>query len=125
MTLTQLSQLPPSTVRPFAPFHATVTTEHGRTVVALHGEADLCTLDALAGVLAHVIAEHSGPVVVDLERAAFTDLGTVRALGRASLLLAAVGREMTIRGARPMAIFLLGFLGVSHLLAPDGPGARN
>ncbi len=55
----QPKRLPPD-------FVASVSTEGAAAVIALRGEADLATVPVVVDTLARVIADHDGPVVVDL-----------------------------------------------------------
>lgn len=115
MTLTELAH----PARPPAPFAAKLSIEGPSSVVALRGEADIHTLPALVEALARVIAEHDGPVVVDLADTTFIDLGTVRAIGRASQFLDWRKRSLTVRGPSRMAALLLAFLSLSDLVEPE------
>ena len=119
MTLTEISQPP----RPVVPFAATVSSEGASSVVALRGEADVYTLPAVVAELARVISEYDGPVIVDLADTTFIDVGTVRAIGRASQFLDCRGRTLTVRGPSRMAARLLAFLGLSGLVKSEPPKA--
>lgn len=122
MTLTALAP-PIRTVAPFAPFVATVTTDGTSAVVTLRGEADAFTLPVVLDVLTRAISEHEGPVIIDLADTSFIDVGTLRALGRASQSLDHRGRTLTLRAPSRMALRLLGLVGMSHLIERDRIGA--
>ena len=104
------------TKRPVAPFSARVTAEGTAAVVAFRGEADAFTLPTVIDALVRVISEHDGPVVVDLAETSFIDTGTLRAFGRAALILACRDRSLTVRAPSRMALRLLAFLGLSDLI---------
>jgi anti-sigma B factor antagonist len=114
MTLTELAQSP----RPADALMASLATEGDSTVVALRGEADLFTLPALVDVLARVIADHDGPVVIDLAGIAFIETGGIRALSRAAEFLGDRGRELTVRSPSQIAVRILTLLELSHLIEP-------
>lgn len=118
MTLTELVR-PTGSVAAVAPFEATATTEGAANVVTLRGEVDIFTLPAVLDALARVITEHDGPVIVDLAETTFIDVGTVRAIGRASQFLDCRDRTLTVRGPSRMSARLLAFLGLSHLIQPE------
>ena len=114
MTLTELAQSP----RPADALMASLVTEGSSTVVALRGEADLFTLPVLVDVLARVIADHDGPVVIDLAEIAFIDTGGIRAVARAAEFLGDRGRELTVRSPSQIAVQILTLLELSHLIEP-------
>ena len=93
-----------------------LSVEGTATVVALRGEGDLATLPVLVNVLARVIAEDAGAVVVDLAEADFFDTASVRVVGRAGEYLGARGRLLTIRSASRQAVMTVAAFGLSHLL---------
>ena len=93
-----------------------VSVEGTTTVVALRGEGDLATLPVLVNVLARVIAEDEGAVVVDLAEADFFDTASVRVVGRAGEYLGARGRLLTIRSASRQAVMVLAAFGLAYLL---------
>ena len=113
-----LSELPQPTV-PTAALVASVSADGTATVVTLRGEADLFTLPVVADVLARVIADSDGPVIVDLADTEFIDSGTVRALARAGQSLNDRGRTLTLRSPSSMAVQVVQLLGFSHLIEPD------
>jgi len=115
MTLAELAQ---PTV-PAAALVASVSADGMPTVVTLRGEADLFTLPVVVDVLVRVIADHDGPVIVDLADTEFIDTGTVRALARAWQFLNDRGRTLTLRSPSRVAVRVLGLLGLSHLIEPD------
>ena len=95
---------------------ASVSSEGGAAVVALRGEADLFTLPIVVDMLARVVADHAGPVVVDLAETEFIDTGSVRAIARAAAILGDRGRALTVRSPSRMAVRMLAILGCSHLI---------
>jgi anti-anti-sigma factor len=114
MTLTRLEQ---STL-PTDALVASLSTEGDSTVVALRGEADVSTLPVIVDVLARVIADHDGPVVIDLAEIAFIDTGSIRALARAEAFLGGRGRELTLRSPSRMAVRMVTLLELAHLIEP-------
>lgn len=114
MTLTEFAQ---STL-PAGALVASLATEGSSTVVALRGEADLFTLQVIRDVLARAIAEHDGPVVIDLAGIAFIDTGSIRVLARAAAALGDRGRELTLRSPSRIAVRMLTLLELSHLIEP-------
>ena len=114
MTLTELAQ----PTLPAAALVASVTTEGTNTVVTLRGEADLFTLPTVVDVLAQVIADHDGPVIVDLTHTEFIDSGSMRALARAWQFLGGRGRTLALRSPSATAVRVLTLLGLSHLIEP-------
>ena len=114
MTLTEFAQ---STL-PADALVASVSTKGDATVVGLRGEADLFTLPVIVDVLARVIADHDGPVVIDLAETAFVDTGSIHALARAAAALGERGRELTLRSPSWFAVRMLGLLDLSHLIEP-------
>lgn len=115
MTLTELAQ---PTI-PAAPLIASVSADGLAKVVTLRGEADLFTLPVVVDVLARVIADSDGPVIVDLSDTEFIDTATVRALARAWQFLNDRGRTLTLRSPSRVATRVLGVLGLDHLVEPD------
>jgi anti-anti-sigma factor len=112
MTLTELAQ----PTLPAAVFDASVSVERGAVVVAFRGEADLFTLPVVVGVLARVVADHDGPVIVDLVHTVFIDTGTVRAIARAWKFLDDRSRRLTVRSPSRMAIRMFALFGLTHLI---------
>src|ERR1700689_5099037 len=107
MTLTDLAG--PSLV-------VSVSIEGTTSGVALRGEGDLATLTVLVNVLARVIAEDEGAVVVDLAEADFFDTASARVVGRAAQYLDTRGRLLTIRAASRQAMMVLAVFRLSNLL---------
>lgn len=93
-----------------------VFIEGSTTVVVLRGEADIATLPVVVEVLAGVIADHDGDVIVDLEQTAFIDTGALRAVLRARQILRGGGRELTLRSPSQIAGRLLEVFGLSFLV---------
>ena len=119
MTLTEFAQ---PTV-PADALVASVCADGMATVVTLRGEADIFTLPVVVNVLARAIADHDGPIIVDLVYTEFIDTGSVRALARAWQVLNDRGRTLTLRSPSRGAGRVLGLLGLSQLIEPDGIAA--
>ena len=73
-------------------FDLTVASEPGRTRLTLRGELDLGS----AGVLEQALAEHTGPVLLDLRRLTFMDSTGVRLLLEAAEQAVRDGRSFQI-----------------------------
>ena len=116
-----LTELPNSTVLS-APLTTSLSHDGPVTVVAFRGEADLSTLPVVSEVLAQVIADSDGPVVIDLAATEFIDAGTMRALALAWQFLADRGRTLTLRSPSELTTRMLGLHDLSHLvdLGHDG-----
>jgi len=112
MTLTELAQ----STRPWLVVSS--STDGVATVIALRGEADPATLPLVVDILARVIADDEGAVVIDLAQTEFIDTATVRAIGRAGQLLGDHGRQLTLRSPSRLAVQVLAFGGLSHLVEP-------
>ena len=112
-----LQDLAPRT-QPSYPPVVSVSHEGASTVVAIHGEADLFTLPGVVEALTRVIADSDGRVIVDLSGADFVDTATVRAIGRAWEFLAQRDRRLTVRSPGRMAVRVLAFLGLPHIVEP-------
>ncbi len=103
---------------PAAILSVAVSSEGAATVVALRGEADVFTLPVVADALDRVVADRSGPVVVDLADTAFIDVRTLHAFARTSHFLGHRGRQLTVRSPSQMAVRVLTILGLVHLIEP-------
>jgi anti-anti-sigma factor len=115
MTLTEHSKAPAAT----SALVATISADGGAAIVALRGEADLATLPLVVNVLARVIAESEGAIIVDLTSAEFIDTSTARALARAWQFLDDRGRTLTVRSPSRLALRVLTLLGLGHSIEPD------
>jgi anti-anti-sigma factor len=102
---------------------ARVLEEGSTTVITLRGEADLGTLPVLVEALARVVADHAGPVIVDLSETAFIDTAAVRALVCAGRLLADGDRVLAVRSPSRLAVLVLGVLGLSNLVEASATAA--
>ena len=111
MTLTQLAPAPPA-----AGLVVSVSSDAVGTVVTLRGEADVFTLPLVVDVLTSAIADHDGPIIVDLTETDFIDVGNVRALARAWRFLDDRGRTLTLRSPSRAATRVLELLGLSPLI---------
>ena len=97
-------------------FVVSMSAEGTSTVIALRGDADLAALPFLVDVLAGVIADREGAVVVDLAEAEFIDTASVRAVGLAAQCLSDAGRPMTVRSPSEPAVTLLETFGLTDLV---------
>jgi anti-anti-sigma factor len=114
MTLTEVAQprVPPATLV------ASVSAEGAAVVVALRVEADLFTRPVVVDLLARVIADSDGPVIVDLGHVEFIDTGTVRTLARAGRFLNDRGRTLRLRSPSRLATRVIGLASLLHLIEP-------
>jgi len=69
-------------------------------------------------VLARVIAEDRGAVVIDLTETAFIDTAIVRAIGRAAEVLRERDRPLIVRSPSRLAARVLEIFGLCHLVEP-------
>jgi anti-anti-sigma factor len=97
-------------------FIVSMSADGAATLVGLRGEADFATLPAFVNVLARVIAEDHGAVVIDLTETAFIDTAIVRTIGRAAELLRERDRQLTLRSPSRLAGRVLLVFGLSHLV---------
>ena len=116
MTLTELAR----PIVPAGALVASVSADGMATILTLVGEADLFTLPVVVDVLARVIADSDGPIIVDLANIKFINSGSARVLARASQFLDDRGRTLTVRSPSRMAGRILGLLGLSHLIESAG-----
>jgi anti-anti-sigma factor len=79
---------------PFAA--ATVECLDSSTVVHLHGELDLSTVDELSQAMARAIAQEN-PLVVDMSDVQFMDATTIGVLMRCAAFVHARARSITVR----------------------------
>jgi anti-anti-sigma factor len=100
-------------------FVVSMSVEGASTVIALRGDADLTALPFLVDVLAGVIADREGAVIVDLAEAEFIDTASVRAVGLAAQCLWDDGRPMMLRSPSEPAVTLIETLGLSDLFEPE------
>lgn len=115
-----LNEVAPATVRA-AGLEESASADATPVVVSIFGDADVLSLSAVIDNLVRAVAHSDGPVVVDLARTKFIDAGTMRALGRASLLLEGRGRTLTLRSPSKLAIRVLELLDLSHLVESGSP----
>jgi anti-sigma B factor antagonist len=101
---------------------ASTSIEGTATVIALRGEADIATLPVLVDMLARVVADDLGAVVINLAPTTFIDTATVRILDRARQLLSDRDRELTFRSPSRLAARVLTCFGLSHLVEPGRSG---
>jgi len=102
-----------------------MSADGAATLVGLRGEADFATLPVFVNVLARVIAEDHGAVVIDLTEASFIDTAIVRTIGRAAGLLRERDRELTVRSPSRLAGRVLALFGLLHLVERGGYADMN
>jgi len=97
-----------------------MSVEGATATVALRGEADVATVPVVKGVLDRVIADHAGPIAVDLAETCFIDSATIHILADASQDLQRRARRLTIQAPSRTAIRMLELFGLSDLIRADG-----
>jgi anti-anti-sigma factor len=99
-------------------------TEGAMTVVTLHGDLDLVTVDELRHLLAEAVA--AGPeLVVDLSQVAFVDLVSLSVILAAADTLRAGGGSLVVVGASPATQRVCALLNASDILLPTLPAPRS
>jgi anti-sigma B factor antagonist len=105
----------PSDPTPFTDFavHVAPGTDGG-TDVAVFGELDLATAEAVENALGKAIAA-DGPVVIDLRACGFVDSSGIAILIKTSLRLRDQGRDLLIRGVQERVMQILELAGVTSM----------
>ena len=93
--------------------HVAARHGSGGTVITLRGEADVFTRPVLVAALVAAVADHDGPVFVDLAHTDFIDAGGVRVLARAARHLENRGRTLTLRSPSRTAARVIEAFGMS------------
>ena len=91
-------------------------------VVALRGELDLSSTEALTLLLGDVIGAQPVKVTIDLEKLCFLDSTGVRCLMDAARAAEAAGSRLVVRQPRGMVMQVLEICGVDRLLLDDSNG---
>jgi len=92
-----------------------VATDEGTTVIALHGDADVRSLPCLVDMIAGVIADRDGALVLDLAESDVIDPACVRAIGLIAQWLTGQERSLTVRSAPRLAIMLFATFGLADV----------
>jgi anti-anti-sigma factor len=87
-------------------------------VVVAGGELDLDALSSLRAALNVARWDRVGDVVVDFADVTFCEAHTLRLLSSTFTRLAAGGRGLVVRGARPRQERVFRLVGLEHLLSP-------
>ncbi|MDQ1635486.1 MAG: hypothetical protein QOJ32_2295 [Frankiaceae bacterium] len=87
-------------------------------VVSLRGELDLMTLPQLRAALNVARWDRLDDVVVDFADVTFCEAHTLGLLASTFTRLAARGRGLKVRGARPRQATVFRLVGLGHLLSP-------
>jgi anti-anti-sigma factor len=87
-------------------------------VVVVRGELDLGTLSSLRAALNVAHWDRLGDVVVDFAAVTFCENHTLGLLSRTHTRLAAGGRGLVVRGAKPRQARVFRLVGLEHLLSP-------
>lgn len=114
----------PSTIVPVVGPRTQPASDHepGRSVIWLHGEHDLATVETLSRMLARTIALEHRDIVLDLRGVRFMDASTVRAIVRARRALERRALTLVVRAPSPLAQRVLELCGLAELL--DEPDRR-
>jgi anti-sigma B factor antagonist len=91
-------------------------------VVALRGELDLSSTQALSLLLGDVIGAQPVKVTIDLEKLSFLDSTGVRCLVDAARAAAGAGSRLVVRQPRGMVLQVLEICGVDRLLLDHSDG---
>ena len=87
-------------------------------VVVVRGELDVGTVSSLRAALNVACWDRLGDVVVDFAAVTFCERHTLGLLSSTHTRLAAGGRGVTVRGARPRQARLFRLVGLEQLLSP-------
>ncbi|HWB68274.1 MAG TPA: STAS domain-containing protein [Mycobacteriales bacterium] len=106
-----------------------VTVRSDATVVALHGDIDLLTVDALRALLDDVMAAKPQRLVVDLADADYVDVLSLTVMLGAADAMQEAGGELLVRGANAAVRRVCGILNAADILEPEaaavGPRPRG
>ena len=94
------------------------------TVVTLHGDLDLMTVDRLRTMLTEVTDTAPGRVVIDLTDVPFVDVMSLSVILGTADTLRDSGRELTVNGASSSFRRLCALLNADDVLAPVLPAPR-
>ena len=89
----------------------------GCAVVGVRGELDLGTADLLWDALASAIADHDGPLILDLAELSFCDSAGLAVLVRAHNTLEERGDRLVLARPAVMVARILDLSGVSRAIA--------
>jgi anti-anti-sigma regulatory factor len=92
-----------------------VSDEDDTTVIALHGDVNAGSLHALVDMIAGIIADREGSVVLDLVDSDFIDPACVRGVGLIAQWLAGTERSLTVRSPPRLAIMSFATFGLAEL----------
>jgi anti-anti-sigma factor len=126
MALTAIPS-PAQPTRPLrlAPMTAGERMAGARTVIVLHGEADVSNRSVLCDMLCQVIALQVGDVVVDLGQVTVIDAAAVRALAMGHMVLDGQGRLLTFRSPSQLAARALDMFGLGDLIEVPREARRH
>lgn len=95
-----------------------------RTVVDLHGELDMSTVDSLRALLADACAGDSPRIIVDLSDVPFADVLSLSTILAAADTLREDGRTLVVAGAGAPVRRVCALLNADDVLAPMLPLPR-
>ena len=96
----------------------------GSTVVTLHGDLDLVTVEELRDLLARACEREAGMVVVDLSDVPFVDVLSLSAILATADGLRERGGALLVRGASGAVRRICALLNARDILAPAVPAPR-
>jgi anti-sigma B factor antagonist len=102
-----------------------VTTSSGATVVTLHGDLDLLTIEALRDVMSGAVAAGSEHTVVDLADVPFIDVMSLSVILAAADEVREQGRQLMVRSASTAVRRICALLNAEDVLAPALPLSRS
>lgn len=95
------------------------------TVLSLHGEIDLVTVEQLRASLDDLTLSTTALLVVDLSQVAFVDVMSLSVILGAADTLRESGRQLLVRGASGSVRRICALLNADDVLAPDVPTSRG
>ena len=101
-----------------------VQVDRGATVVTLHGDLDMMTVEELRTMLDDVIATDAPHVTVDLNDVAFVDVMSLSVILGGADHLRERGGQLMVRGASAAVRRICAVLNAEDILAPIMPIPR-
>lgn len=95
------------------------------TVLTLHGDLDLMTVNALRDRLDQLIATPTPHIVIDLSDVAFVDVMSLSVILGGADDLRDAGRQLVVRGASTAVRRICALLNAEDVLAPALPMPRS
>ena len=96
----------------------------GATVVTLHGELDILTVEELRGLMDAALGERTRHVVVDLTDVPFVDILSLSVILASADAMRERGDALTVAGASGAVRRICALLNATDVLAPPLPTPR-